>query len=379
LRGSQISQQHVRFADGKAHPEVRVDQDIRDGLPQLARALKTARRYCPPTDHMPRLVRTPRGQPRQAPPPGPAARSLVAADRGALRRAAFNWHAPTASDINVPACAHCADTCNNEDADCEIGAFVTVILSAGAGAAGVFTCHVEMAGCIATCYLRGHGCCPTDCNRGPTVAGGSCCGVNETCLLPGQQNCCPASQHVCRGTCCEQGVVGCAPDGFCGCDSGETPCGDDCCPATKQVGNTQVPQVCCGGGCCDAGKCQNGTCTSVPQAALCGGQPLGAFQNCCNGRACTGVCVGGQCCDGALVCGGACCAQGQFCIGGRCTGPIACPAGQSACDFVVPPGNDTTKLAQMCCPTGNGCCSGQCCPPGTECCTSGICRTSCIG
>jgi len=389
-RGHQaFSHESLRFADGRPHPQLQVDREITEGLPHLIRELAAAERFCPHVD--PALRRAPRGPGRRrrtdvdqppagGPPPRRALHSNVRsfgnkANSGALRRAAFDWHLPNSNSLNDRACRNCADTCDKEDADCAGGALVTTILTAGVGAAGVFVCHAEWVGCNAVCHLPGHGCCPTPCSTGGDVAAalaGDCCSPNESCMLPAQKTCCPAGQHVCRGTCCERGVIGCADDGFCGCPSNQTPCGDECC---------QPGQVCCGGNCCAADKCNNGVCTVVPRQAKCGNQTCGPFDNCCGGRCCTGTCVNNsQCCPpGPQTCGPACCAPGQTCTDsarGICSNQRSCPAGQSACETVMP-GSPPGVTTQMCCPTGTSCCLGNCCPPGFECCAGG-CEPTCV-
>jgi hypothetical protein len=384
-----FSPDSIRFADGREHPQLQVDREITEGLPNLIRELAAAKRFCPPVNPASRRApRAPRPTRRtdvdQPPAGGPRPRGALHsnvrsfannANSGALRRAAFDWHLPNANSVNDPACEHCFDTCNDEDGGCVGSALVTTILSAGAGAAGVFTCHAEWVGCLATCHLPHHGCCPTPCGTGgdiPAALAGDCCSPNESCMLPAQKTCCPAGQHVCRGTCCERGILGCASDGFCGCPNGQTACGDECCEPGK---------VCCGGTCCDANKCNNGVCSVVPKQADCGGQTCGPFDNCCGGRCCTGTCVNNsQCCPpGPQTCGPACCAPGQFCTDsarGICSNRRSCPAGQSACETVMP-GSPPGATTQMCCPTGTSCCLGNCCPPGYECCAGG-CEPTCV-
>jgi hypothetical protein len=303
------------------------------------------------------------------------ARSLVAAaPPGTFRRASFDWHLPQGT-FESPACDTCeGDQCNDNydsclfDAENLISTIFSIVTDFGPQLAGkVALCLADYGVCLTKCQTPGHGCCPSQCG-----SLGECCGENEKCMLPLQKTCCPPNHSVCRGVCCEQGVVGCAPDGFCACPQGQTPCGDSCCP----TGN-----ICCGGSCCAANSCNNGTCTVVPPQASCGGAAC-VFGSCCGGKCCFGTCLANtQCCPPGQGCGNACCAPGQTCTDstkGICTSPTAagCPAGQVQCTSHQP-GAAAGVNTQICCASNVTCCFSRCCAPGQECCDSG-CSLSCV-
>jgi len=124
------------------------------------------------------------------------------------------------------------------------------------------------------CSSSGGGCCPAD----------SHCQANGTCSCPAatpvdcggfcaastQQCSCPADHPAaCGASCCLAGGCGAggAPPNNCGCPSGTTGCGQNCCPSSAQCVNgqcLQCPQDApthCGNVCCGASElCQDGAC-----------------------------------------------------------------------------------------------------------------------
>jgi hypothetical protein len=349
-----------------------LERELRSLVSEMKSPPQNCRNEAPPVT--PVAHRPVPNLPLQNPPAAAksGAHSLTGAPTGSNRSAAFDWYLPQGT-YNSPACTDCGNDCTDDYGKCwfntdniwdVLGSTVSDI---GPQALAKFAvCMGDYTYCGIKCQTPGHGCCPSQCGDL-----GDCCGENATCMLPIQKTCCPPNQHVCKGTCCEKGVIGCAPDGFCACPSGQTPCGDACCPA----GN-----ICCGGACCTATHCNNGTCTVVPQMASCGNVTCGAFDNCCGGKCCFGTCTNGNvCCPPGQGCGNACCGPGQTCTDstkGICTSPTTgtCPAGQVECASNQPGG---AVSMQTCCAPSVTCCLGKCCPSGYECCAGG-CEISCV-
>jgi hypothetical protein len=242
-------------------------------------------------------------------------------------------------------------------------------------------------GLWATCQLPGGGCCPVPCGGAFT-----CCGRGDHCFRG--DLCCP--YLVCNNVCCGPFVTTCASDGFCGCPSGQIPCGTNCCaPGTLCCGGTCCPSgsaKCCGNQCCPAGSdqccgdqcCPNGApcinnsiCCPSP-SHVCGTTCCAPFNICCGSTCCgtnevclsdvrTGATYG--CCPASQACGvgGAspiCCPAGQICVDQHESTCGACPSGQVSCLS----SNENGSTSTVCCAPGVECCNGICCKPAEICC-----------
>ncbi len=180
-------------------------------------------------------------------------------------------------------------------------------------------CQAQVPAQVASCPAQA----PVDCSS----SGGQCCPVDSSCMPDGtcscpastpvdcggfcaasaqQCSCPPDHPEACGASCClGGGCFGGAGSGSCGCPSGTTSCGDNCCPASAQ--------------------CQDGQCLACPSDAptLCG-------TNCC---AQNEMCVGGQCVgctsDAPIACGSSCCRLGDSCSGGVCVPPPGASAGSA--------------------------------------------------
>lgn len=178
------------------------------------------------------------------------------------------------------------------------------------------------------------------CAAGVCVAQDECCPeewecLDGSCVAPDE--CCPNERRCPNGSCVSPGL--CCPG-----QTGQTPCGDDCCEADE-------------------------TCLENP-----GGPPW--IWRCCPNE----LNIGGWCCDGArTVCGPSgpdrqCCQEGTECCEGR---NCYSPERQDCCN-----GKGWPKDLGPWAPCGDAnccrgdyeqCCHGFCCPQNAICCSDGHC------
>lgn len=186
---------------------------------------------------------------------------------------------------------------------------------------------------------------------------------------------CETGQTPCGETCCPQGkACANASTGQCACKAGLTPCGPNCCPRSLICANADTgrcgcnPTIMsfCGDGCCN----KTDTC-SDPSTVTC-------------------------CCKGQTPCGTSCCNTGVPCLsvqGGICGCPkattpcgsgasmICCPRGKACTGTPDQPGCYAATTGQGQGPGYATACSGSCIPCSSgncanpnQVCVSGCCR-----
>jgi hypothetical protein len=203
------------------------------------------------------------------------------------------------------------------------------------------------------------------------------CGIVE-CLTGGVAI--PVLNTICQGLLSGHSTLtGCTqPAPIClSCPSGESPCGDTCCPcgttcangscAVCANGDTLCPTGAAFGGfiCCSPDQtCQNGQCvTSCPSGTTpCGTTCCSSGQTCSNGQ-----CVSSSCPPGTTPCGTTCCSSGQTCSNGQCVSS-SCPPGTTPCGTACCAANQNCQSGQCVsvCPSGQTSCGGYCCDPSAN-------------
>ena len=366
----------IRFADGKPAPQGGVDPGLRDAIVQAFKKAKQDASLCvPPPDYRPEDIK---GE-------GKAVREIPA-------NAGFSR-----------ACQTCYNDCYGSFNDCEAAA------AAGCVGSGPFypvclgialsSCGDSQSGCEDTCAW-GNACCPVKCDNAPPSNGpGLCCEGGQICVDPtngyccpegfsqacysGFCVCCPSTQAICGGLCCDTGQA-CSNEGIC-CKQTEfnkrpVSCKGTCCGAG---------QVCAGGFCCEEKSACNGTCCdgTCKDGKCCAGSWCG--DKCCaygcdkdNNCKPNPLCLGGQwingsCCQNQNVCGKVCCPSDKTCLDaatGSC-GTQSCPQGQTACKSEMTGGTYTS----VCCDGKSPiCCNGACCGSGQVCCMTNAGVLGCV-
>jgi hypothetical protein len=327
----------VRFEDGTAPPDVRVDPDLAEAIEAILKQAKQEAAACEPT------------------PEAAGGRANPQDSAGCLA-------------TYIP---------------CTVGYSSCIYGVAGGCAASLFFYGVCVAIGLGVCFLAAERCrrairhnapcCPVRCGGSPENAlffpDPGCCERGETCLDPDEavNRCCPSGTRSCHALgCCAEDET-CQPNGQC-CRPNASLCGEVCCPN---------------------GSCQNGECCNSPDKP-CGTTCCPSLSTCCAGQCCDGICTNGVCCnEPERYCNGSCCANnccnGVCCAAGESCDPqtgscaVVCNTGplgdQHACPNV--PGNPA------CCRNGRECCPGVgCCSFGLECCSIGggrnACRDTCI-
>lgn len=270
-----------------------------------------------------------------------------------------DWYEP--AGVSWVSCQNCQDGCYSTYQDTALSwscYFLSLVCEAEAIA--------QWSICMGLCELPGNGCLPVPCGSFTTCAPGDTCFSYKDGRL-----CCSAPSAICNNVCCGKDVATCAPNGSCGCPTGELQCGNKCCD-----GKTQI---CSNGLCCPKGQLNhNGKCCA--ESSLCGKVCCDELATCgdpkkgiccpfettfCAGKCCdqNQVCINGSCCPKERSCGGVCCPSGQ-----RCSDPakktcVACPPAKVPC---LP-----SSGASLCCAPDVACCPGVCCQPGQVCNSAG--------
>lgn len=168
---------------------------------------------------------------------------------------------------------------------------------------------------------------PVNCPSGSKPCERGCCGEHEICCPKGDgvhAACCLEGQRCCHD---EWGRAAC-----CGCTTGFTECGDDCCPEGFLCGGSAERRICvycpsrqvCGSFCCqDDEECVKKRCIRK-----CSPGERRCDERCCVER--TERCVNGECrpkCDDdEIPCGEKCCQRGEVCVGNsycrKCGGTV---------------------------------------------------------
>jgi hypothetical protein len=369
----------VRFADGRPHPQISANPKLASVVTGLTTQAKKAFATCHTTPHAPR----------------PAHPHLFGREVGGNGSPGSGWYEP-GETYSSPDCTQCWNNCGDTALQYSgLTDWETWLCPACIVAAFIAYDAIWVA-CWGTCQLPGGGCCPVPCG-GAFV----CCGRNDNCFRG--DLCCPGNMVVCRNVCCGPGVTSCAPDGFCGCPSGQAVCGDNCCASgTPCCGKNCCPAgtgKCCGDSCCPAGtsKCCGNDCCPSASDNCCGNHCCPANAPCINNVCCASpshVCPGSNTCCPPLApcCGSACCSgPDDICLSNR-NGPIGCCPRSRACGvggdnaFCCPPGQqcvDTQEGICAPCPTGRVPCapnnsgsfgSAICCAPNVECCMNKCCK-----
>ena len=374
----------IKFADGKAAPNVKLDSGVSSALNALLEKAKDAASTCRS------------GASRSSLGAGSWFQSLAMRGRVNLSRSRRSVEiaslSPTAlalapsafaalepvegagegfgmGQIGGSGCTDCQNDCAGTYAECEAAALggcaVTWLIpwvGASCSGIGLVACSVTGAECLSNCDNPGSACCPIGCSNGnccnsgyQCTPNGGCCpdGVeicNNQCCSPGQvcKNgvCCTTDRNVCHGVCCPEGNV-CSTE-------------DICCPSTKS-GNKPVS---CNGSCCPDGQdCAKAYNSSSAQQVCCYTERI------CGGVCCQAGCVNGnECAPLCLVgesCGDSCCDWG--CADSKtstCKPAQNCAKGQYVCT------GEAAGVINVCCPNGTGCHNAKCCPTNTTYCTN---------
>jgi hypothetical protein len=339
--GPNLQPAQIHFADRQPQPVVTINPAVVGIINQLQASVKAALAApIPPQIQIRPIIRTPE--------------SATLRRRVILSAPGTDWYEPSDDPV---ACTNCENHCNDVFYDNQPGAD-TLFFCPPCAAYQEGRAFVIWTGCMGLCNIPGGGCLPTPCGTFTT------CGANDQCFdVQTGPLCCPAPAAVCQNICCGTNVTTCAPDGGCGCPSGQNACGNDCC----KPGQTCHDGVCCDhsdainckGVCCEPGNIctQDGCCRPNN---MCNGlccepfnTPNGYFgpaMECCNNT---------HCCQQGTCCGTKCCGQGETCLD---------PSTGTCCQLVC---------NGKCCPPGSGtCCDGVCCPPGQNYCTADGCCDS---